>query len=266
MKSMLIIAALVGVIGSAATFARATERADALTWQHFAAESSCKLIRSRPTGPGLVFVTRPASEAIQISLYLDGSRAKAGFGTGQLFVGDYRSDKFHFRTLKRASRNGLVLQSSVTTDEFSRIVRHGSLRVRAPRYGDLTVDLTGMPQAMNAVRACQNDLARKWGIYGDWTRPPTPFDSERAKFRADDYPTDLIRRGISGSAVVLLTVSEKGNVSACRPVEVTGNEVFGAITCSVLQSRSTFAPGTDGQGRPTTSYIVSPVISFDLFD
>jgi TonB family protein len=68
-------------------------------------------------------------------------------------------------------------------------------------------------------------------------------------FRPDDYPDDLLDKGIQGSVGVLMTVDGSGQLTDCRTVETSGTPALDQVTCDVLRKRARFKPALSRDGK-----------------
>ena len=83
-------------------------------------------------------------------------------------------------------------------------------------------------------------------------------------FSADDYPKEALRKHWQGAAVVDLTVSANGRVSACKVVQSSGHAVLDSKTCEVFETRARFAPAKDSTGQPMETVVRTPPITWKL--
>jgi protein TonB len=107
-----------------------------------------------------------------------------------------------------------------------------------------------------------NGLGSGAGTPAKPTPTPTPklFDPIAAKPRGNpgswvtnnDYRSNWIRRGMSGSASFSLQISAAGKVTGCSIISSTGHEQLDQATCALIQKRAKFDPARDDRGNPTT--------------
>ena len=83
-------------------------------------------------------------------------------------------------------------------------------------------------------------------------------------FSTDDYPKEAVRHNWQGTVVADLTISAKGQVSACKIVQSSGYGVLDNKTCEILFARARFVPAKDAEGRPTADLVRTPPIMWRL--
>lgn len=69
-------------------------------------------------------------------------------------------------------------------------------------------------------------------------------------FSSDDYPSEALRAGETGTVHVLLTIDTSGRVSDCHVKLSSLSPSLDAATCRVLSERARFEPAHDRAGRP----------------
>lgn len=111
---------------------------------------------------------------------------------------------------------------------------------------------------MEAMRTCLDELLIHWGIdaraHRDLTRPAKPKNSE---FGAPvQYPSSMIRKGISARLHLRLIISASGEVTECSMPTPSGFEAFRRSACRDY-SRVSFEPALDANGQPMESYWVT---------
>lgn len=80
-----------------------------------------------------------------------------------------------------------------------------------------------------------------------------PQSDPKTWISADDYPETLIRSDKEGALAVALEVDEKGQPSACRIVQTSGEPDLDSTTCALLMKRAHFSPARDKSGRAIRS-------------
>lgn len=139
-----------------------------------------------------------------------------------------------------------------------------------PAATHLTLSIAGGPSmsyhlgtaasAITALKACEDDLLRSWGVDPARFRPMVePGQSgyvDVLKYMKDDYPAAALH--VSGRTIALLTIAETGKVSACRTVESAGHPALDAKTCEIGK-RIRYPPAQDAGGAPVNSWTVLPM-------
>lgn len=109
-----------------------------------------------------------------------------------------------------------------------------------------------------ALRTCNDDLLRSWGVTPD-TRLTRAPKYESGRITNGDYPNESIRNGESGAVVARLTVQVDGRVANCGVAVSSGHQRLDALTCALLTERFRFEPALDAEGRPTAALAVQTV-------
>lgn len=84
-------------------------------------------------------------------------------------------------------------------------------------------------------------------------RPPQPLD-EGDWLNKKDYPSWLVRAGMSGQLMVRLTVNQRGKPSSCFVLSSNKPQLFDDAVCLGLMKRAKFKPAHDASGKPVASY------------
>ena len=104
----------------------------------------------------------------------------------------------------------------------------------------ITLQTGGLTTTRKAVQACQDDLAKEWGVdpanrISDAERPDAT-----SWFTYKDYPKSALKQKTQGRAVTLLTIRDDGYVDACRIVTSSGVEALDQKTCEVAMNKVRF--------------------------
>lgn len=86
----------------------------------------------------------------------------------------------------------------------------------------------------------------------------------RPLITVDDYPPEALRNNWQGSVTVDLTVSPKGQVTACRVTKSSGHQVLDDATCKIMSSRARFTPALDSAGNPIEAHYTAPPITWSV--
>jgi len=73
----------------------------------------------------------------------------------------------------------------------------------------------------------------------------------------DDYPARALREERGGTVGFRLTIGPDGRPSVCEVTSSSGSPDLDETACTLLKRRGRFAPGTDGEGKPTAGYYSS---------
>lgn len=123
-----------------------------------------------------------------------------------------------------------------------------------------TLDIPSAGMAVNALKECNDDLLRSWGIdtaaRDAWQRGPR---LTAGYITNNDYPDEAVRRRESGTVVVRLTVNADGSASDCVPVVRSGSALLDQATCRAATGRFRFDPALNAAGQPTRAIYVQTV-------
>lgn len=88
---------------------------------------------------------------------------------------------------------------------------------------------------------------------------PAPRGAPQDWVTTDDYPARALREERTGTVGFRLTVGPDGRPSDCEITSSSGSPDLDETACNLLKRRGRFAPGTDGEGKPTTGYYASRI-------
>lgn len=119
--------------------------------------------------------------------------------------------------------------------------------------------LTGkLDKPMAALRTCTDELLTHWGIdaeaHKSLSRKATPKGSPARWVTSDDYPSQLVARGVQGLIQFRLAIDENGAVSECHIQQSTRPDEFDRTVCRIMSSRARFDSALDAGGKPIKSY------------
>jgi TonB family protein len=129
---------------------------------------------------------------------------------------------------------------------------------------DVAFQLALMPQLLDGLQTCTEDLKRYWNMDGEKTGTFSKQTSGnlRSIFSSDDYPREAMKRWQQGKGQYLLLVDENGQVAGCQVLLATGVPILDAQACSVIERRAKFTPALDKNGKPVRSTVVTPPINW----
>lgn len=116
---------------------------------------------------------------------------------------------------------------------------------------------------MNALRACEDDLAKKWGVdpleMRRWAKPANAKSDLRELF----WNKDPSRYGVlrSGHVRALLEIDERGRPVDCTIVEKSRVQWVNKHVCDVILKEGPFQPALDANGMPVRGKVVTPRIT-----
>jgi TonB family protein len=123
----------------------------------------------------------------------------------------------------------------------------------------------GIRGAMAALATCQDDLIRGWGVDpAERKLEATHVQGNPGRFFGPSaYPPEAVRSHAQGRVVTLATIGPKGEVTACRVLESSGqssgNKALDAATCAIVLHEVHFTPARDKAGHGVTTHYMLPV-------
>lgn len=257
------LAAILATVGAttAASAQRLAVRAGEWTVDY--GESRCTLARrlGGPQSPVVILSSYLGHDSPELMMLEDGSETLPVLPDRLDLVlipsNEVRSGNVRTRRLVA----GNVRQISNLGEGF--IERFGearSLRFQARGRVIATLDTPAAANAVKALKACNDDLLRSWGIdraaSGTWTRLPVHTGGTISH---TDYPRSAVEKGQYGATVVRITVGVDGRVSNCVPVVRTGWPALDDATCEYMTERFRFDPALDAEGKPVAATIIRTV-------
>ncbi|MDB5705914.1 MAG: hypothetical protein JWN66_3030 [Sphingomonas bacterium] len=116
----------------------------------------------------------------------------------------------------------------------------------------------GMTGALRAIRACQDDLIKGWGVDPAARLPESDMPNPAIMFGNDAYPASAIRAGAQGRTVALIMIDKDGGPAACHTVVSAGNEALDKAACSVAMRKAHF-PRAERDTKLPLRWVLLPV-------
>ncbi|MCW0197061.1 energy transducer TonB [Sphingopyxis sp.] len=137
------------------------------------------------------------------------------------------------------------------------------LRFGPPLRRPLILHTGPMKKALDAMRACTDELVTHWGVdpkqVRTQSRPAVPRGSPGRWLGPDDYPRDMLINGMQGMIQFRLTIGEDGKPLSCHIQQSTDPDGFAKTVCQLLMRRARFEPALDSEGKPMKTYYLSAV-------
>ena len=119
--------------------------------------------------------------------------------------------------------------------------------IEIPPARPITLDLAGLPTALNALDACAATLTPRdpetiVAVKPRMTRAPS--------IGPGDLPLDGAPRREVGWR---LTISPEGSIANCEIVRSSGSRALDDRVCELLRTGSRFTPGANAAGKPVTA-------------
>lgn len=136
-----------------------------------------------------------------------------------------------------------------------------SIMVELRRGKEVRLNTGPMGPPMEAMRTCVDDLRKTWGLdpveQRALTRKAHP-DADAVKNVMQDFPRDLLARGINGYLPLRVMVDAEGNATECVVQVPAAPEPFRKAACSNLGTE--FNPALDDSGQPVASFYQTAVV------
>lgn len=234
-------------------------------WTVDYADSMCLLQRDYGTGSGQVtlgFRPLPLSEQNEVVLVtraddgpislprFDKASLHLGVG-GPVIAGTY---KYWGSSKMPALR---YTQISLVDARVEDIAVADPLIIDRTKLPTVRIRPMATPAAFAALKACQDDLLKSWGIdLAERAKIVTPAVGTRPGewIQADDYPRDSIKAGERGAVSILWTIGTDGSVSNCRVTQTSGYALLDQAACNAILRRGHYKAALDVEGKPIRSY------------
>ena len=125
--------------------------------------------------------------------------------------------------------------------------------------------MTGkMDKAVTGLETCLDDLVKFWGfdpaVQSSLSSLPQPTSDPGRWLTFQNYPSDLVRKNVSGAVRVRLDVEVDGNPSKCTVQGNHSDPAFEDVTCRTLMRHARFKPARDSHGAAVRSYWATAVV------
>lgn len=139
-------------------------------------------------------------------------------------------------------------------DVEKELLHSSSLSVTLADGSRTAFALPGIERAAGSLRACQDDLLRRWGIDpAERDLPPLPGGGmwPAQWITPDDYPRSALETGVQGKVTVVWTIQTDGRVGDCRVVDSSQSKELDDAACSAISKRGHYSPplGIDGKSQ-----------------
>ena len=229
--------------------------ATAAKWTVEYAKEHCVLSRDGTGGaPGIAFRTRPLAERHDVLFYTPPTRQKNVFGDGVLSIdGRALGGPRHIQVSEPSNPTQRYYHAYVSPVELERFSQAATVGLTAPESAVIEVAVPKMAKAIVALRACEDDLARSWGLeptlVRGWTTPPKPKRNLKREALRGGWPDWRTERTSNRAS---FKVGADGVASDCRILVGSGSPKFDDALCKAVL-RTAFEPARDSVGRPVAS-------------
>lgn len=236
-------------------------------WDLDYGETHCIAMRDYGTGDDrITFAIIPAPNGETYELLIGRKHPGPQFAEELEGSVDFGSGPIKAWLLHYASKDGKidVYRYRISAAEMSQATKASTVTLHVKSGPDRAFALASMPDLFQGLRGCTADLQDYWNMGNDRKgRIAVPSKGDlRIVFRANDYPSEALRRFQSGTAQYLLLVDEKGSVAACHVLKPSGVPVLDAQGCAVLEERARLKPAIDNNGKPVRSALETPPVAW----
>jgi TonB family protein len=160
---------------------------------------------------------------------------------------------------KRQLQGGTILTITGLGEGFiDRFASSAAVRLQAGRRQVVQLAIPGAARAVAALRACNDDLLRSWGV--DPAAPVNrPAKQISGSISWEDYPNESASNDETGTVVTRFTVTPEGGVINCGVVVTSGHRRLDGHTCGLISQRFRYQPALGKDDRPVATIVVRTV-------
>ncbi|MES2020328.1 MAG: energy transducer TonB [Pseudomonadota bacterium] len=162
-----------------------------------------------------------------------------------------------------AARNNTLTTLNAEGDIAAKLLRSTSISIALADGTRKSFAVPGMPGAAAALRACQDDLLKSWGIdptERDRVPTPKPRTEIATWLSTDDYPSEAMASHSEGTSVIVWTIQPNGLIGDCRIVQSSGSKPLDDTACRAFKKRGRYAAVIDRDGKPATAHAMRKVV------
>ncbi|WP_426264080.1 energy transducer TonB [Sphingomonas sp. PWP1-2] len=153
------------------------------------------------------------------------------------------------------ARNQIVTTLRTEQDGAAAVQTSSALTIASADGARTSFAVPGMKSAAAALRACQDDLLKQWGVdpsERDKAPLPTPLTPMAGWITTDDYPSEALSAGSAGTTMMIWAIQPDGKVGDCRIIQSSGSKSLDLASCAAVTKRGRYAPPLGYDGKPTT--------------
>lgn len=235
-------------------------------WAVEYAKDYCILSRDGVGGaPGIAFRTRPFSDEHDLLIYVPRTSEKETSVRGQLRIDGELQGADRWISIGEPLRERKLIDTRVSTDEMAKISGANSIRLSSVERLDVTVPLPIIAKATAALRACEIELASRWGVMPEemarFAKPARSETDLRSMFWSKDARSVAILRN---PVRAVLDIDAVGAVINCQIVQSSRVAWVDARFCETLRAKARFRPASDAGGKPVRGKFATPAITSAL--
>jgi TonB family protein len=221
----------------------------------------CSLARrlGGPQSPVLILTSYLGRDEPEVILMRDGSEPLPALPERVDVVLSPSGEVTHGKLRSRRVQVGRVASVQDLGEGFiDRFAAASAIRLQAKGRALVELQTPSAAAAVAALRACNADLLRSWGVDPDVQLKSKAIQTS-GTISDNDYPSALIAAGEKGPVVARFTVDAAGKVVNCGAVVSSGHPRLDALTCDLITRRFRYDPAIGQDGKPTASILVRTV-------
>lgn len=173
-----------------------------------------------------------------------------GHGEAAVAIG---GQKLNFDTYYNAqsTAKARLLRIMIPEDKIELSALRDTLLIDAGSRGLHLFSLAGIERAFPVLASCVAQLraVHKVSDADIGAIATKPKGSAADLFTPDDFPSEALGKGQSGTVGVLFWVEANGRVSTCQVIESSASTVLEQATCNIVKRRGRFTAATDAAGK-----------------
>ncbi|WP_226699754.1 TonB family protein [Qipengyuania gaetbuli] len=115
-----------------------------------------------------------------------------------------------------------------------------------------------------AMDDCLASLVKSWGydpeIIATIAQGPEPVGRITQWFNTNDYPSEALRKDLSGAVRFRLDIDETGQITDCTIQSSYSDPAFPETVCKEFTRKGRFTPARNAAGEPVASYWANTVL------
>lgn len=233
-------------------------------WAVEYARDTCVLSREGMNGEANIAIrTRPMVEQHDLLINTASSGRTAISVKGHLYGEAAGTPERWITTEQLTGGSKRWIMSSISASELAASARTGVVGLTAPNGFAIKAALPMIDRAMTALRLCEDDLARKWGVdpvaMRQWAHPARADRDLRELFWSKDKRRVAIFRNPGFRAV--LDIDPVGKVTNCTILQSSRVGWADRKICEGLKNRALIHPAIDHAGHAVRGKLVTPIIT-----
>jgi Gram-negative bacterial TonB protein C-terminal len=140
-------------------------------------------------------------------------------------------------------------------------VKH--LSIYKSKKNEFRLETGSMGKPMATMAQCIDQQVASWGVdvkrHANLFQKVKPLKAPSAWLDDDDYPRDMLRKGMRGIINFRLSVDDKGVPTACHIQKTQREKGFDDTVCKAMMKKARFSPALDADKLPIASYYIATV-------